>query len=140
MRALVLPVCAAAIIAIGSAGAMSQQSPSKPGQTGTQAGQSSDRTQSQSGMPRAMTQSQLRQSLEKAGFKNVTILDAAYLVQGQTEQGDTLMMTINPPSISGATASSGTGSATTGAGTGVSSGSTSGSDSTTGSGSGQTKK
>ena len=87
-----------------------------------------------------MTQSQLHDWLEKAGFKNVTILDAAYLVQAQTEQGDTVMMTINPPSLTGATASTGatTGSATTGAGAGTGSGT--GSGSTTGTGSGQTKK
>lgn len=135
MRALVIPICTAAILAFGVAGASAQQSPTKQSQPGTQADKKSDTMQNQSGVPKAMTQSQLRDSLEKAGFKNVTILDAAYLVQAQTSQGDSVMMTINPPSIAGATASQATtGSAATGSGTGT------GGGSTTGSGSDQTKK
>jgi hypothetical protein len=45
----------------------------------------------------AMTQDKLRQNLESAGFSDVTILDATYLVRASTEDGQDVMMFINPP-------------------------------------------
>jgi hypothetical protein len=65
----------------------------------------------------AMTQDKLRGSLEKAGFKDVTVLDAAYLVQARSPDGDRVMMFIDPPSSGGSSASAGgTGGSATGTG------------------------
>ncbi|MBB5276324.1 hypothetical protein HNR26_002393 [Rhizobium rosettiformans] len=54
-------------------------------------------TSSQSGQPSAVTQQKLQSQLEGAGFSNVQILDASYLVQAQTEEGNTVLMVIDPP-------------------------------------------
>ncbi|ASY65290.1 hypothetical protein SJ05684_b43080 (plasmid) [Sinorhizobium sojae CCBAU 05684] len=45
----------------------------------------------------AMTAEKLKTQLSNAGFKEVTVLDAAYLVQAQTEDGNRVLMLINPP-------------------------------------------
>ncbi|MFO1039631.1 MAG: hypothetical protein U1E45_22535 [Geminicoccaceae bacterium] len=67
-----------------------------------------------------MTQQKLRSDLEKAGFSNVNVLDAAYLVQAQTSDGNRVMMFINPPSMgnagAGSSGSSSSGSSTSGSG------------------------
>jgi hypothetical protein len=118
MRSMLIPAVAAAALLATPALAQSQQ------QTG-QAGKSA--TTGQQGMQaQAMTQDKLRSSLEQAGFKQVTVLDAAYLVQAQSPNGEQVMMFINPPSTGGASASAGgasgsmtgTGSAGAGAGSG----------------------
>ena len=83
-----------------------QQPGKPPGQQGTSgSGQQDSKIQ-------AMTQDKLRGSLEQAGFKNVIVLDAAYLVQAQSPHGEQVMMLINPPAIM--SGSSGTGGATAG--------------------------
>lgn len=71
-------------------------------------------TQAQSG------QQELKQSLEKAGYSSVAIVDAAYLVHAKTSDGSMVRMTINPPSPTSAGMG---GSASTGAASGGSSGS-----------------
>ncbi len=43
----------------------------------------------------AMSQDQLRKSLEQAGFTNVRVLDSAYLVQAQGANGEMVMMMID---------------------------------------------
>lgn len=45
----------------------------------------------------AKTAEKLKTQLSNAGFKEVTVLDAAYLVQAQTEDGNRVLMLINPP-------------------------------------------
>ena len=60
--------------------------------------------QGQTQRPRALAPSALRQQLEKSGFRNVTVLDAAYLVQANTADGDSVLMFINPPSMQAAQA------------------------------------
>jgi hypothetical protein len=68
------------------------QSSNQSGQQGKSAsGQQSPQIQ-------AMSQEKLRSSLQKAGFSNVKVLDAAYLVQADTSDGNQVMMFINPPS------------------------------------------
>lgn len=84
------------------------------------------------GQPRAMTQDRLRQTLESAGFQQIQILDAAYLVQAQTEDGDTVFMVINPPMGAGGAGMAGTGSDRT-----PGAGGTSGSGATGATGTGQ---
>lgn len=44
-----------------------------------------------------MTQSGLRRTLQDAGFHDIRIIDAAYLVQAKTEHGHDVVMFINPP-------------------------------------------
>lgn len=62
------------------------------------------------GRPAVLTPTKLRGSLEKAGFKDIRILDAAYLVHARNSDGDLIVMTINPPTIAAATSAGGTSS------------------------------
>jgi hypothetical protein len=47
----------------------------------------------------AMSQAQLRSSLEKAGYKNIRVVDAAYVVEAQGPSGEQVVMYINPPDV-----------------------------------------
>ncbi|MGE6740374.1 hypothetical protein ACQKGC_08890 [Allorhizobium pseudoryzae] len=60
----------------------------------------------------AMQQSKVRDQLTKAGFQDVEILDASYLVRAQTSEGNTVLMVIDPPmsGASGQSSSSSSGS------------------------------
>ncbi|MFC1458563.1 hypothetical protein ACETIH_18020 [Microvirga arabica] len=49
------------------------------------------------GQSRASQRTLLRQELRQAGFQNIRILDAAFLVQASTGSGQQVMMVINPP-------------------------------------------
>jgi hypothetical protein len=49
-----------------------------------------------------MTPATLRDSLKKAGFQDIMILDSAYLVQAKNSDGDSVVMLINPPATMGA--------------------------------------
>jgi hypothetical protein len=42
-------------------------------------------------------QQQLRRQLEQAGFREVQVLDASYLVRARTQDGNSVFMIINPP-------------------------------------------
>jgi type IV pilus biogenesis protein CpaD/CtpE len=55
------------------------------------------------------SQQQVRDSLTKAGFTKVQILDAAYLATGKTQNGDMITMMIDPSAQTGATGSAGSG-------------------------------
>jgi len=57
---------------------------------------------------KAMTQDKLRQQLTDAGFKDIRIVDAAYLIEARTKDGDPVTLMINPPSMK--TTSNATGS------------------------------
>lgn len=61
-----------------------------------------------------MWQERLRQQLTQAGFRDVQILDTAYLVQARTQDGSVVFMTVDPPNqasqASGASAPPGGGS------------------------------
>lgn len=46
-----------------------------------------------------LTQSRVIQTLQQAGFQNIEIVDAAYLVHAKTKDGNTVTMLINPPTI-----------------------------------------
>ena len=45
----------------------------------------------------AASQEKVREQLAEAGFQQVEILDASYLVRAQTEEGNTVLMVIDPP-------------------------------------------
>lgn len=111
MRSLILPAFAIAALAASPALAQSGQ------QSGSQQGGKQATSQTQAS---AMSQDTLRKQLQQAGFKNIQVIDAAYLVQAQTQDGNTVFMTINPPTMSG---SSGAGASQTGSGSGSTSGS-----------------
>jgi hypothetical protein len=70
--------------------------PAASGTTGSATSSGSATNQSQQSM--AMTQTKVRESLEKAGFKDVKIVDAAYLVNANTSDGSKAVMYINPSS------------------------------------------
>jgi hypothetical protein len=90
----------------------SNQQGQKSQTTGQQQAQGS--AQSKSGAAsHAMTQQKLRSSLEQAGFKEVTIVDAAYLVQAKTSDGDEVLMTINPPMMGSNTSANASGNSGT---------------------------
>lgn len=57
----------------------------------------------------AMSQDRLRKTLEQAGFKDVTVLDATYLVEAQSPHGDRVVMLIDPPSVGTMAGSGGSG-------------------------------
>lgn len=113
MRPILVPAIGLALMA---APAFAQSS----GQSGSTQGQGSS-AQSGSQM-HAMSQDNLRKQLQQAGFKNVQIIDAAYLVQAQTSDGNTVFMTVNPPAMSGSssTSSSSGGDSSSGGGQGQS--------------------
>lgn len=101
-------IIAAAALGVALAGpafAQGQQQSQSPGQ---------QRQQGQTQQQQAMGQERLRQQLSQAGFRDVQILDTAYLVQARTQDGSVVLMTVNPPNTapqaSGASASPGGGS------------------------------
>ena len=114
MKKLTLPVALALALGAGATGALAQ------GTTGQQS--SSPKTQDQMGSSttqlHAMSQSKLSQALKQAGFTDVQVVDASYMVHAKTSDGEPVVMVINPPSVSAATGS--------GTGTGGTTGSTGG--------------
>ncbi len=124
----------------GAASGGSQASGSKA--SGSQAsGSQTSSSQSGSGQQsqmQAMGRDKLRQQLTEAGFRDVKILDTAYLVQARTQDGNDVMMMINPPAsgtrtsgaMGGSSATGSSGNASPGASGGGSSGSQQGSGST----------
>ena len=87
-------IAAAAALGVALAGPAFAQ-----GQQGQQQQSQSSGQQRQQGQnqQQAMGQERLRQQLTQAGFRDVQILDTAYLVQARTQDGSTVLMTINPP-------------------------------------------
>ena len=82
-----------------SAMAQSGDSSSTDTRSGTSTQTTTGSTQSGSGA--AMPQETVRKQLTDAGFKEVEILDASYLVRAQTEDGNSLLMVIDPPLADG---------------------------------------
>ncbi len=88
---------AAAILAL-AAPAFGQGAGQPPGQQPPgQQTQQQQIQQQQAVRTAPLTQEKLRQQMTQAGFQDVRILDAAYLVQARTAEGDTVLMMINPP-------------------------------------------
>lgn len=68
--------------------------------------QSSGQQSGSSGQRMALqSQQQVRDSLTKAGFSNVQILDATYLASGKTKNGDQITMMIDPTATTGSSGS-----------------------------------
>ncbi len=81
-------------------------------------GQSASSSSQQMTQMQAMSQDRLTKSLEQAGFKNITVVDATYLVQAQGPHGDRVTMLIDPPTVGGTSGGSGGGSANASSGGG----------------------
>ena len=101
MKKLLVPLCVSAGLTLAS-GAMAADNTMNQGvnQPKNQTGQSQQQSQNQQTQEQqrlAMTQAKLRKTLQQAGFKNIRVVDANYLVQAQTEDGDNVLMFINPP-------------------------------------------
>ena len=130
-----LPIAAAILIAASSAVAAQQAttkgSQATPSHSGAQAGAKSN-TQSGSMEAKAMTQAKVTKSLQNAGFTEIRVVDATYLIHAKTSDGNNVVIYIDPPSAM--TASSADGSAD-GAGNSASPGSNAGTSSGTSSGS-----
>jgi hypothetical protein len=120
MLKMLLTTSALAALAFGSHAALAQS------QSGTPAASpSSQPAQSASNaMPKAMSQDKARQVMKDAGFTNVQILDATYLVQASTKDGDQILVVLNPPMMSRSGAPATTGA--TAGGSSSTSGSTTG--------------
>ncbi|MCB4823572.1 hypothetical protein [Roseicella aerolata] len=104
-----------------AAPAFAQSSQSQPSQSQpSQGGSAAQSPGGQRSQPQAMSQDKLRQQLTQAGFREVQILDAAYLVRAKTQDGNTVLMMIDPPP--GGMQSSGMTGGDRGAGTSGSSG------------------
>ncbi len=103
MHARSLAVMATALIVSGSAAAYAQSGNQGHGQAFgnqnlSQNPNAGPRMQgNQTGTSRAGQRSMLRQELRQAGFQNIRILDATFLVQAQTRNGDQVIMIVNPP-------------------------------------------
>ncbi len=103
MRTITTLLAVAGLMA-GSATAFAQ---TQQGSSSAQSGTSQTQQQSATKPPSAMTQDRLKQVLTQAGFQNVQIVDASYLVQARTKEGDSVLMLINPPDpMRGASAAS----------------------------------
>ena len=46
-----------------------------------------------------MSQQKLRTALKDAGFTNIRVLDAQYLIQAKDDSGNAVFMAINPPPL-----------------------------------------
>ncbi|MFC1458578.1 hypothetical protein ACETIH_18100 [Microvirga arabica] len=60
----------------------------------------------QPGASRSDQRAMLRRELRQAGFRNIRILDAAFLVQARNRNGDQVVMIINPPGSGGVSTTS----------------------------------
>ena len=96
----------AVVLAMATVPAVAQQS-------GTQSQGSPNAAAQAASQPPAAVQAKLRQSLEQAGFKEVKIVDATYLVHARTSDGNMAVMYIDPPAGSASTGSSASASSDT---------------------------
>ena len=113
MRTILTIPAIVAALAFGCATAFAQSSPSATsGTAASPASPSSSQAASPASTPRPpMTQDKVHQVMKEAGFTGVTIMDAAYLVQATTKDGDQILVLVNAPMMNragAAAASSGT--------------------------------
>jgi hypothetical protein len=97
--ALLSVITATALFASGTALAQTSSTPSAmPPSTAQQHASGTQQTGSQ---PSAAAQKQLRQQLQQAGFQNVDILAAGYVLRAVSPSGDLVTVSANPESIAG---------------------------------------
>lgn len=90
MTKLVPSVLFASLLMVGAAAAQTSPPASEPDQQ-NQPSASNDMTENA-----PVKENSFRQNLEKAGFKDVDFVNAAYVVQADTQSGETVVMSINP--------------------------------------------
>lgn len=77
-------------------------------QSTAQSSGSGQSTQSQSSQgPAAAIQSRVKQNLQQAGFKNIRIMPSSFLVRATDQDGNPVMMLINPDSVTEVTEQTG---------------------------------
>ncbi len=115
MRTTLLTTSAIMALVIGGTPALAQSSGSS-GQAGAKTSSSSSQAASPSSQskPKMMTQDKVRQVMKDAGFTNVNIIDAAYLVQATTKDGDQIMVLLNAPMMNSASSAQTGSSSSTG--------------------------
>ncbi len=133
MKHYAFPIATALLIAASSV-ATAQQPATKgsqaatPSQAGTKSGNQAG-AQGGSMEAKAMTQAKVTKSLQNAGFTDIRVVDATYLIHAKTSDGNNVVIYIDPPtSMTAASAGSADGSAD-GAGSSTSTGSSTGSGS-----------
>jgi hypothetical protein len=87
-------------------GASGSSGGNQAGSSGQQQGGNQQATQQAT----LASQKQVRESLTKAGFQSVQILDATYLARGKTQNGDQITMMIDPSATTGEASSGGSSS------------------------------
>ena len=102
MRKFLLPVYLTAGLALAATGAAAQQTGTTQPQKQAAQTQQQGQDQMNKDQFKAMTQAKLKKTLQDAGFKSIRVVDATYLVQAQTKDGDNVLMFINPPDVSAA--------------------------------------
>lgn len=95
-----------------TASALAQSSSGQPGQAGKA-------SSAQAAAHQAINEKALSQDLQKAGFKDISFVDAAYVAQAKDPSGGTAVLAINPAL---ATTSGSSGQTTSGSGSSSSSG------------------
>jgi hypothetical protein len=111
MHALLPAIGSVALPFTTAAWTQTASSSSSPG-PGSSASSNAKAQIAPAGPSRVMTQDKLRKTLQEASFQDIRILDAAYLVQARTKDGDPVVLSIYPPeaTTTGSTASGGSGS------------------------------
>lgn len=108
MRHLFLSTALATVALVGFPAALkaADTSTQASAQTGASGGQAQGGAQMQSP---AMSMETLRSNLEAAGFSNIEIVDAAYLVRAETEDGERVVMFLDPPRTTASAGEAGSG-------------------------------
>lgn len=102
MYKTILPTSAAALLFLSVAAHAQSSSGSDTNKSGSGSSTSaSDRSGQANDRARAMSQDKLRQVLSQAGFENIRVIDAAYLIQARTKDGEAVTMMLNPPAMAG---------------------------------------
>ena len=91
-------------------GASGSSGGSQGSSSGQQQAGSSGQQQGGNQQAALANQKQVRDSLTKAGFQSVQILDATYLARGKTQSGDQITMMIDPSAMTGEASSGGSSS------------------------------
>jgi hypothetical protein len=91
------------VLAQNARGTQPQQNPSAPASQGQ-----SSANQASQGQNRHLggkIAQQIRSNLEKAGFKNIQLMPSSFMVRADDQDGNPVMMVINPDSITTVTGS-----------------------------------
>ncbi len=113
---------AAATLALLTAPALAQSSPSSQNSQANQNPSTNSQTNAQSTQQGMAAANRIKQSLQKEGFTDVKVVAESFVVQGKSPDGDPVVMTIGPHGMSvfEAMNANGSGSGTVGSSNGSS--------------------